>query len=75
MNTFRRLQQLLGKSSDINSEPESTSYHPTFSRYTKPRQDLAWSTADTFGELPLLLPCLYLMQSRKRQFDSSVTRP
>nr|CAH7734729.1 unnamed protein product [Callosobruchus chinensis] len=33
MNTFRRLQQLLGKSSDIYSEPGSTSHHPTFSRY------------------------------------------
>nr|CAH7760274.1 unnamed protein product [Callosobruchus chinensis] len=29
----------------------------------------------TFGELPPLLPCLYLMQSREGQFDSSVTRP
>nr|CAH7729791.1 unnamed protein product [Callosobruchus chinensis] len=26
-------------------------------------------------ELPPLLPCLYLMQSREGQFDSSVTRP
>nr|CAH7766502.1 unnamed protein product [Callosobruchus chinensis] len=34
MNTFRRLQQLLGKSSDIYSEPGSTFHHPTFSRYT-----------------------------------------
>nr|CAH7716365.1 unnamed protein product [Callosobruchus chinensis] len=34
-----------------------------------------WSIAHTFGELPPLLPCLYLMQSRKGQFDSSVTRP
>nr|CAH7756229.1 unnamed protein product [Callosobruchus chinensis] len=28
MNTFRRLQQLLGKSSDIYSEPGSTSHYP-----------------------------------------------
>nr|CAH7742957.1 unnamed protein product [Callosobruchus chinensis] len=28
-----RLQQLLEKSSDIYSEPGSTSHHPTFSRY------------------------------------------
>nr|CAH7748768.1 unnamed protein product [Callosobruchus chinensis] len=27
------------------------------------------------GGLPPLLPCLYLMQSREGQFDSSVTRP
>nr|CAH7721293.1 unnamed protein product [Callosobruchus chinensis] len=27
------------------------------------------------GELLPLLPCLYLMQSREGQFDSSVTRP
>nr|CAH7739849.1 unnamed protein product [Callosobruchus chinensis] len=75
MNTFRRLQQLLGKSSDIFSEPGSTSHHPTFSRYTKPRLDLAWSIAHTFEELPPLLHWLYLMQSREGQFDSSVTRP
>nr|CAH7728716.1 unnamed protein product [Callosobruchus chinensis] len=31
MTTFRRLQQLLGKSSDICSEPGSASHHPTFS--------------------------------------------
>nr|CAH7730749.1 unnamed protein product [Callosobruchus chinensis] len=36
MNSFRRLQQLLGKSSDIYSEPGSSSHHPTFSRYTRP---------------------------------------
>nr|CAH7733791.1 unnamed protein product [Callosobruchus chinensis] len=28
MNTYRRLQQLLGKSSDIYSEPGSSSHHP-----------------------------------------------
>nr|CAH7728074.1 unnamed protein product [Callosobruchus chinensis] len=28
-----------------------------------------------YGELPPLLPCLYLMQSREGQFDSSVTWP
>nr|CAH7748097.1 unnamed protein product [Callosobruchus chinensis] len=32
MNTFRRLQQLLAKSSDIYSEPGSASHDPTFSR-------------------------------------------
>nr|CAH7749259.1 unnamed protein product [Callosobruchus chinensis] len=74
MNTSRRLQQLLGKSSDIYTEQGSTSHHPTFSRYTKPIYDLAWSIAHTFGELPPPLPCLYLMQSREWQFDSSVTR-
>nr|CAH7746030.1 unnamed protein product [Callosobruchus chinensis] len=31
--------------------------------------------AHTFGELPPLLACLYLIQSRKGQLDSSVTRP
>nr|CAH7759039.1 unnamed protein product [Callosobruchus chinensis] len=57
------IAKLLGKGSDICSEPGSTSHHPTFSRYT------------IFWELPPLLPCLYLTQSRERQFDSSVTRP
>nr|CAH7766728.1 unnamed protein product [Callosobruchus chinensis] len=75
MNTFRRLQQLLGKSLDIYSEPGGTSHHTTFSRYIKSRKDLAWSIAHTFGELPPPLPCLYLMQSIEGQFDSSVTRP
>nr|CAH7764180.1 unnamed protein product [Callosobruchus chinensis] len=27
-----------------------------------------------YGELLPLLPCLYLMNSREEQFDSSVTR-
>nr|CAH7752245.1 unnamed protein product [Callosobruchus chinensis] len=31
--------------------------------------------AHIFGELPPLLPCLHLTQSREGQFDSSVTRP
>nr|CAH7738738.1 unnamed protein product [Callosobruchus chinensis] len=35
----------------------------------------AWTISHTFGELLPLLTCLYLMQSREGQFDSSVTRP
>nr|CAH7756079.1 unnamed protein product [Callosobruchus chinensis] len=60
---------------DIYSEPESTSQHPTFSRYIKPKYDLAWSIAHTSWELLPLQSCLYLMQSREGQFDSSVTQP
>nr|CAH7719105.1 unnamed protein product [Callosobruchus chinensis] len=39
------------------------------------RPSLENTPAHTFGELQSLLPCLYLMQSREGQFDSSVIRP
>nr|CAH7754043.1 unnamed protein product [Callosobruchus chinensis] len=51
MKTFRRLQQLLGKSWAIYSELGSTSHHPTFTRYIKPKKDLAWSIAHISGEM------------------------
>nr|CAH7744830.1 unnamed protein product [Callosobruchus chinensis] len=41
----------------------------------KPRKDLARSIAHISRKLLPLIPCLYLMQSREGQFDSSVTRP
>nr|CAH7730054.1 unnamed protein product [Callosobruchus chinensis] len=64
MNTCRRLQQLLGKSSDICSEPGSISHHPTFSRYTKPRKELAWSSPIWGAAAPTTLSILDAVQRR-----------
>nr|CAH7723901.1 unnamed protein product [Callosobruchus chinensis] len=66
MNTFGRLQQLLGKSSGIYSEPGSTAHHPTFSRYIKPRLDLAFSIAQIYGELAALTTLSILETVQRR---------
>nr|CAH7752494.1 unnamed protein product [Callosobruchus chinensis] len=55
-----------GKSSGIYSKPGSSSHHPTFSRYTKPRQDLAWSIAH-IAAAPTTLSILDAVQRRAIQ--------
>nr|CAH7768002.1 unnamed protein product [Callosobruchus chinensis] len=45
-----------------------------FDKYEENPRDLAWSIAHTFAEVPPLLPCLYLIQSREGQFDSSTDK-
>nr|CAH7751668.1 unnamed protein product [Callosobruchus chinensis] len=62
-----------GKCSDIYSEPGSTSHHPTFSCKAQIRPSLEYCSH--IWELLPLLPCLYLMQSKEGQIDSTVTRP
>nr|CAH7730665.1 unnamed protein product [Callosobruchus chinensis] len=52
-----------------------TPHARTFIRIHHRLAENAWSNAHIFGELLPLLPCLYLMQSREGQFDSSVSLP
>nr|CAH7739564.1 unnamed protein product [Callosobruchus chinensis] len=70
MNT---LQQLLGKSLDIYSEPGSTSHRPTFSRYIKPSLEYCshiWGAAT-----PTTLAILGVVQRRaiRRIGDQDLT--
>nr|CAH7738034.1 unnamed protein product [Callosobruchus chinensis] len=68
MNTFRRLQKLLDKSSDIYSEPGSTSHHPTFSRYkTQIRPSLEYWSHIWGAAAPIILSILDALQRRTIQ--------
>nr|CAH7719578.1 unnamed protein product [Callosobruchus chinensis] len=66
---FHRLQHLLGKSSDIYSEPGRTSHHPTFSRYIEYCWHIWGATA------PITLSILDAVQRRAIRLIGNLPPP